>query len=170
MRKLKTLRALMALAAALFVYGIASPALAQGIGHAGMSDFALLDEPGGDVSVQCGALKNKGPTSVGPEDKPVAMVVYITMTNRTDLGGGAGFVRVTYTDGDFVDYAIPALGTLNITLAAGGTAEADSSIQVTDGGSDANLIGQISVFVQAKSGFGQHPDVSGGFCTTTAGP
>src|SRR5437016_2119941 len=103
------------------------------------SDFALLDQPGGDKSVQCGATG--GTTTPSPS----AFVMHITMTNRGDLGGALGFVRTTYHDnGDFVDYAIPANTTVQISLKGGGTPGVDDEIVVTGTGG-AVLIGQASV-------------------------
>jgi hypothetical protein len=131
------------------------------------SDFALLDmEPGvGDVSVQAGATAG---TATKP--KPAPFTLYITMTNRTDLGGTDGFVRVTYNDGDFVDYNIAAGGTVQITLAGGGTPGVDDLITVTGQGG-AILIGQISLITEKGK---PHPGLAGqdgnSFCTTTAGP
>ncbi|HEX3409310.1 MAG TPA: hypothetical protein VHS07_03480 [Candidatus Binataceae bacterium] len=89
-------------------------------------DFALLDqEPTvADLSVQCGATVGN---SRNPQ--PGAFTMNITMTNRTDLGGAAGFVRVNYADGNFVDYAIPVDTTLNMNIAGGGTPGVDESLR-----------------------------------------
>ena len=86
---------------ALALLGWLSPATSSA---APRSDFALYDQESGvsDISVQCGATNSEGKSL-----KPTAFAVYITMTNRGDLGGVNGFVRVTYQDGDFVEYAIP---------------------------------------------------------------
>ena len=126
-----------------------------------VSDFALLDqEPTvNDVSVQCGAVKTLAPPTA------VAFVFHTTMTNRADLGGANGFVRVTYRDGDFVDYAIPVNTTVQISLAAGGTMGTDDAIKVTSGGG-AVLVGQASITVQ--QGAKPNPAISStSFCTTT---
>ena len=127
------------------------------------SDFALLDQEltVGDKSVQCGA------TSVSNTPSPTPFVMYITMTNRGDLGlGGAnGFVRTTYHgEGDFVDYAIPVNTTVQISLAGGGTPGQDDGIVVTGKGG-AVLIGQVSIIV--PSGGKPLPALSPSFCTTT---
>jgi len=128
-----------------------------------VTDHALLNEPGGDTSVQCGAIQARG------LPKAAAFTMNITMTNRADLGGLDGFVRVTYQDTDFVDYHIPAGTTLNITLAGGGTLGVDDIIIVTDGGSSAVLIGQVSLHTHHGK---PHPDLPGqdgdDFCTTTS--
>jgi hypothetical protein len=126
------------------------------------TDFALLDmEPTiADRSVQCGATK------ASPNNpKPAAFTMHITMTNRSDLGGVNGFVRVKYADLDFVDYAIPAGTTVQISLAGGGTPGVDDVIGVTGVGG-AILIGQASVILQADAK--PHPSVSAiSYCTTT---
>ena len=127
-----------------------------------ISDFALLDQEltVGDKSVQCGA------TSVSNTPSPTAFVMYITMTNRGDLGlgGASGFVRTTYHGGDFVDYAIPVNTTVQISLAGGGTPGEDDGIVVT-AKSGAVLIGQVSIV--APSGGKPLPALSPSFCTTT---
>ena len=118
--------------------------------HAGKGDFALLDmEPTvADTSVQCGAR-----VLLGAGFLPAAFTLHITMTNRNDsgLGGVNGFVRVTYKDLDFVDYAIPVNTTLQISLAGGGTLDTDDIIKVTAGTSGAILIGQASLFTNEKN-------------------
>ena len=131
------------------------------------TDHALLDMEDGveDVSVQCGAITGK---STNPKATPYT--AYITMTNRGDLGGTDGFVRVTYADGDFVDYAIAAGTTVSLTIAAGGTMGVDDMLTVTGTGG-AILIGQLSLHTEKGK---PHPDLAGqdgdSFCTTTAAP
>ena len=124
------------------------------------SDFALLDQEltVGDKSVQCGATSGNATTP-----SPTPFLMHITMTNRGDLGGVQGFVRTTYHDGDFVEYAIPANTTVQISLAGGGTAGVDDEIVVTGTGG-AVLIGQASIAV--SSGGRPLPDLAS-FCTTT---
>ena len=127
------------------------------------SDFALLDGPGGDTSVQCGATTPAMVAGV-PVLRPTSFIVHITMTNRGDLGGTNGFVRVTYQDTDFVDYAIPAGTTLQISLSGGGTVDVDQIIKVTNGGSGAVLIGQISLWTDKGKPIAP---LAPNFCTTT---
>ena len=133
------------------------------------SDFALLDqEPTvADVSVQCGATRG-GAHHPGPG----AFTMNITMTNRSDLGGAAGFVRVTYADGDFVDYAIPVDTTLNMSLAGGGTPGVDDIITVSHGTSAAVLVGQVSLLTSNPvKPISTLPGQTGrSFCTTTTAP
>lgn len=139
------------------------------------ADFALLDmeQTVGDVSVQAGATG-------GNERhlRPTAFTVHITMTNRADLGGSNGFVRVTYADTDFVDYPIAAGTTLQMTLAGGGTTNVDDIITVT-GRSGAVLVGQISLITASGK---PHPGLPIGnprvaqgshgknYCSTTPAP
>lgn len=133
------------------------------------SDFALLDQEPTvmDASVQCGAIRG---SSDHGRMKPAAFTMFITMTNRSDLGGANGFVRVMYRDGDFVDYRIPVDTTLSMTLAAGGTVGTDDIITVTGTGG-AVLVGQASLATDRGR---PHPDLPGqdgkSFCTTTPKP
>ena len=102
------------------------------------TDFALLNEPGGDQNVIC--------RCAGPQGLPTGCQIKVTMGNRNDpgLGGVNGFVRVTYNDLDFVDYPIPAGTTLNITMAAGGS-DSDKVVKVSgDGSGGSMLVGQMS--------------------------
>ena len=153
---------------ALVLLGWLSPASSSA---APQSDFALYDQETvgytPDISVQCGATNSEGKSF-----KRTAFTVYITMTNRGDLGGVDGFVRVTYQDGDFVEYAIPQNTTLQITLSGGGTPGADQIITVTGTGG-AVLVGQMSLLTEQgkphRDLFGQtkHPRI---FCSTRPGP
>jgi hypothetical protein len=123
------------------------------------SDFALFDQEGAtpDVSVQCGA-QARG-QKAGP------FVMYITMSNRSAIGGVSGLVHVKYHDGDLVDYAIPVDTTPQISLAGGGTPGTDDVIEVTGTGG-AKLVGQVSLLTQNAV---KAPALLGGssFCTTT---
>ena len=115
------------------------------------SDHALLNGPGGDTSVQCGSKRGNGPAS---------FVYFVTMTNV----GGAGFIRVTYADNDFVDYQVPAGGSFSFSQAAGGTKNVDDLITVTARG-DAILTGSMSALFD--EGAKPHPSLAPNFCTTT---
>jgi hypothetical protein len=122
------------------------------------ADFALFDqEPATpDVSVQCGAAQ-------AGHDAP--FIMYITMSNRSAIGGVSGLVHVKYHDGDLVDYAIPVDTTVQITLAGGGTPGTDDIIEVTGTGG-AVLVGQVSLMTQ--NGVKPKPLLGGSsFCTTT---
>ena len=118
------------------------------------SDFALLNEPGGDTSVQCGARQNT------PQNRPIAFTYYVTMANY----GAAGFVRVVYADGDLVQYPIPAGGSFSFSQAAGGTINVDDLIRVRGAGG-ASLVGSISLLTHLNAK--PHPAVSPDFCTTS---
>ena len=150
----------LALASIVTLAPVASSRVKTGSAGPATTDFALLDQEltVGDKSVQCGATSGNTTT---PSLSPFAM--HITMTNRADLGGVQGFVRTTYHDGDFVEYAIPANTTVQISLAGGGTPGVDDEIVVTGTGG-AVLIGQASIAV--SSGGRPLPDL-GSFCTTT---
>ena len=125
------------------------------------TDHALLNGPGADTSVQCGATKIEKPGGVITY-KPTSFTVHITMSNI----GVNGFVRVTYQDTDFVDYAIPAGTTVQISLAGGGTVGVDQIITVTNGGSGAVLVGQISIITD--DGAKPHPALDPiNYCTTS---
>ena len=94
------------------------------------------------------------------------------MSNRGDLGGADGFVRVTYQDGDFVEYAISQNTTLQITLSGGGTPNVDQIITVSGTGG-AILVGQMSLLTELGK---PHRDLLGQttppriFCSTQAAP
>lgn len=136
------------------------------------ADFALLNGvPGGDTSVQCGAIK------LGASSPPTAFTMFITMGNRGDLFGLGGFVRVTYRDLDFVDYPIAPNGIVSLVLSGGGTAGVDDIIKVTGVPGvglgpvplGPVLIGQVSILLQADA---KPPLISGpgpgkAFCTTS---
>ena len=150
----------LALASIVTLAPVASSRVKTAIAGPATTDFALLDQEltVGDKSVQCGATG--GTTTPSPS----AFVMHITMTNRGDLGGALGFVRTTYHDnGDFVDYAIPANTTVQISLKGGGTPGVDDEIVVTGTGG-AVLIGQASIAV--SSGGRPLPSLAS-FCTTT---
>ncbi len=144
-----------------------------------MTDFALLCESApancvlpADLSVQCGAFIDKNNNDTIEDDGTDAaanFTVYITMANR----GTAGDVRVEYLGktgalSDVVIYPIAALETVNITMAAGGTLDADSLIKVS-GANGALLVGQISMSVDGALGPEPHPGNNTSFCTTTLG-
>ncbi len=120
-----------------------------------------------DISVQCGATN-----SFGNLFRPTAFTVYITMSNRGDLGGMDGFVRVTYEDGDFIEYAVPLNTTLQITLSGGGIPNVDQIITVSGTGG-AVLVGQMSLLTEQGK---PHKDLLGQtrtptiFCSTQVAP
>jgi hypothetical protein len=117
------------------------------------SDHALLNGPGGDTSVQCGARRGNA---------PAAFVYYVTMTN---LGGVAATVVVTYADSDSVAYQIPAGGSFSFSQAGGGTKNVDDLITVT-ANPPTSLVGSMSVLVD--EGAKPHPTLAPSYCTTTS--
>ena len=139
------------------------------------ADFALLNmEPvplppstGPDVSVQCGAIQG---SSSNP--RRTAFTMFITMGNRGDsgLGGVDGGVRVTYQDGDFVDYPIKAGETLQMSLAGGGTPGVDQAIKVSSSPgplAGAVLIGQVSLITDRGKPNPVIDPTGISFCNTT---
>ena len=60
--------------------------------------------------------------------------------------GPDGFVRLTYQDGDFVQFPIASNGTLQLTQAIGGTFGVDRRIRLSNGGDSAGarLVGSLS--------------------------
>ena len=58
--------------------------------------------------------------------------------------GGDGFLRVTYADGDWVQYPIAARASFSLSQAAGSAGGADSIVRVSNGGSAAQLAGVLS--------------------------
>ncbi len=115
------------------------------------SDFALLNGPGGDTSVQCGARRGGGAGS---------FVYHVTMTNH----GTGGGVLVTYADGDTVEYLVPPGGSFSFSQAAGGTKNVDDLI-VVSASAGAVLVGSMSALFDP--GVQPHPDLTPNFCTTT---
>jgi hypothetical protein len=114
---------------------------ATAFAHSPRSSFALLDEPGGDTSVHCRA-------TFGP------FTMHITMTNRGDAGGEAGFIRVTYRDLDGVSYAIPTNTTVQISLVGGSIPGVDDTIKVSgDGAGGSVLVGQASMLADLGVAF-----------------
>ena len=128
------------------------------------SDFALLNGPGGDTSVQCGATKPELKLGV-LTFKPTAFVIHITMSNRAAVDA---LIHVDYQD-DAVEYAIPAGTTVQISLAGGGSPGSDQIITVKQAGG-AVLQGQISLITDDGK---PHPNLPnqalvhpGNYCTT----
>jgi len=136
----------------LMLFGITTPAWAD---H--QTDFALFDETSGATGAKCGARKGGG-------TEAVAFVVHINVTNRADAGGVDGTFRVSYADGDFVDYAIKAGTTVSLSEAAGGTLVVNDLITVTgDGVGGSVLVGSMSI---QTHGAGPHPSTSPNLCVT----
>jgi len=96
------------------------------------NDFALFDgsnpanQP--DSGAICGAKANQ------PFTYNLAVANY----------GSDGFVRVTYADGDWVQFPISAGGSFSLTQAAGSRSGDDAVVRVSNGGSAAQLAGVMS--------------------------
>lgn len=96
------------------------------------NDFALFDgsNPANQpfAGALCGAAKGK------PFTYHVAVANY----------GSDGFVRITYHDGDWVQYPITAGGSFSLSQAAGSKAGKDRTVRVSNGTSAAQLAGVLS--------------------------
>jgi hypothetical protein len=96
------------------------------------NDFALFDgsnpanQP--DSGAVCGAKA----------DHP--FTYYLAVANY----GSDGFVRITYADGDWVQFPINAGGSFNLTQAAGSKSGNDAVVRVSNGASAAQLAGVMS--------------------------
>jgi hypothetical protein len=135
----------------------------------------------GDLSVQCGAFRDKRPMGLGPEDEAVPFIVYVSMVGGDEFGGQVPTnVRLAYIGGipaaevDAVEYASD--GALSLTFAAGSDLNFDSVIQVTAQLEPVfcctNTDGQMSIHL-SDSRAKPHPAVDPEgkkFCTTTPVP
>ena len=96
------------------------------------NDFAFFDgsnplnQP--DAGAICGASKGQPYT------------FHLAVANF----GSDGLVRLTYHDGDFVQFPIAAGGSLSLSQAAGSKGGADRVVRVSNGGSAAQLAGTLS--------------------------
>ena len=98
------------------------------------NDFALFD--GTNPANQ----PNEGAVCFAKKGK--AFNYHVAVTNH--ISGGDGFVRVTYKDGDFVQFPIAPGGSFSFTQAAGSKDGFDSAIRISNGGSAARLVGVVS--------------------------
>lgn len=96
------------------------------------NDFALFD--GSNPANQ----PNSGAVCGAKPGRP--FVFYLTAANF----GSAGFIRVTYADGDWIQIPIAAGGSFSMTQAAGSKGGADAAVRVSNGGSPAQLAGALS--------------------------
>lgn len=96
------------------------------------NDFALFDgsNPTNQPSAGAVCFARKG--------KPFNY--HVAVTNA----GADGFVRVTYKDGDFVQFPIAANDSFSFSQAAGSREGADRAVRISNGGSAANLVGVLS--------------------------
>jgi len=96
------------------------------------NDFALFDgsnpvnQP--DSGAVCGARPGR------------PFTFHLTVANY----GSDGFIRVTYADGDWIQLPIAAHGSFSMTQAAGSRGGNDAVVRVSNGGSPAQLAGELS--------------------------
>jgi hypothetical protein len=100
-----------------------------------VADHTLFDQTGGDAAAQCRT------TSGG------AFTVYGSFRAIN----ADAVLRVTFQDGDFVDYPIPQDTSFSFQQAAGTSAGVDQRIRVTSVGTG-NLVGWLSASRLAGSG------------------
>jgi hypothetical protein len=101
----------------------------------GKSDFALFDgtNPANvESGAICGAKNLKGKT----------FTYHVTVSNHAS--GSAGFVRLTYKDGDFVQFPLAPDASFSFSQAGGSKGGADRAVRVSNGGSGAKLVGAMS--------------------------
>lgn len=103
------------------------------------SDFALFDGTNPENQPNEGAICGAGNPSKLRVGK--AYTYHVTVSNY----GSAGEVRITYHDGDVVDYLIGAGATLQISQGAGNSGGADRAVRVSRGDFGApQLVGSMS--------------------------
>jgi hypothetical protein len=101
-----------------------------------LSDFALIDQTGGDTSVFC-RTPNGGA---------------FTVNGAFRAFGGDVTMRVTFKDGDFVDYPIAQDTSFSFSESAGGTPSVDKKIVVSTSGGTGDLVGWMSAARSPGSG------------------
>ena len=111
--------------------GVSRPAAADD----GKSDFALFDGTNPANAPNEGAVCGAKNLKAGK-----AFTYYVTVTNA----GAAGFSRLTYADGDFVQFPLAAGASFSFSQAGGSKGGADRAVRVSNGGSGARLVGAMS--------------------------
>jgi hypothetical protein len=101
-----------------------------------LADHALFDGTGADTAVSCRGT-NEG-----------AFIVY----GAFRASGGDVTMRVTFKDGDFVEYPIPQDTSFSFSEAAGGTPSVDRKIVVTASAGTGDLVGWLSAARSPGSG------------------
>lgn len=107
------------------------------VGSSERSDFALFDGTNPANQPDSGAVCGARGT----------YTYYVAVSNF----GAAGVARITYADGDIVNYQIPAGGSFSFTQAAGSSGGADMAVRLSNGGSAAQLAGSMSVLGGAQT-------------------
>jgi len=108
----------------------------------GENDFALFDGSNPANQPDSGAVCGSDP------NKPQPFTYYLAVANY----GSDGFVRITYADGDWVQFPISAGGSFSLTQAAGSKSGNDAVVRVSNGASAAQLAGVMSVRGAATCG------------------
>jgi hypothetical protein len=95
-------------------------------------DFALFDGTNPEnqpaAGAVCGARRGR------------AYQYHVAVANY----GSDGFLRLTYADGDWVQFPIAAGASFSLSQAAGSRGGADRAVRVSNGGSEAQLAGVMS--------------------------
>ena len=124
------------------------------------SDFALFDGTNAsdpDAGVSCGArLSNEKDNGKG---SAIAFTYSIAVSN---FSNDTAFLRVTYGDGDFVRFAVPANSSFSLNQSAGGTKGVDDKIVVTSETAGA-LAGAVSIMAPAQA---KPPAGQSSYCVT----
>jgi hypothetical protein len=106
-------------------------------------DHALIDTTGGDVSVNCKGQKNSA-GDVSPFEFYASLRAF----------GGDAVARVTFLDGDWVDFPIPNDTSFSLSQAAGGTQDVDRKIVISRApGSVGHLVGWVSASAHSGTVF-----------------
>lgn len=92
------------------------------------ADHALIDQTGGDVEVRC-RTTNSSP-----------FIVYLAVRAIA----GPATLRVTFQDGDFVDYPLAENQVVSLQQAAGDTNGVDDLIRVTKATGAGSIVGWMS--------------------------
>ncbi len=138
--------ALLSVAIVVFLGSVTTVGAGPAPGGSQRSDFALFDGTN---------PANQAPNNFGSGAVCGARGTYTYFVAVSNFGA-AGVARITYADGDIVNYQIPAGGSFSFSQAAGSTAEktnpaADRAVRLSNGGSAAQLAGSMSVIAGAEA-------------------
>ena len=93
------------------------------------TDHALFDQSSGDTGAICKDKVRSGP---------------FEFFGSVHALGADGVLRITFQDGDFIDYAIPANTSFSLQQAAGDTAGVDKKLTVGSAPGSGQLAGWVS--------------------------
>ena len=123
------------------------------------SDFALFDGTNAsdpDAGASCGArLSGEN----GNNSSAIAFTYSVAVSN---FSNDVAFLRITYGDGDFVHFAVPANSSFSLNQSAGGTKGVDDKIKVTSETAGA-LAGAVSIMVPSAA---KPPSGQSSYCVT----